>query len=227
MDVRIIAATHQDLEALMRQGRFREDLFYRLNVLRDPLPPLRDRAEDIPELALHFLRFYSQRMNKQVASIDDDALVRLKAYPWPGNIRQLENVIQHAVVVAEKPLVTIDELPAELHGDPFPAAAADLSTGRRTGGSFPGCGNVRWTKRSARPAEHWSPLLASPASPSGIVAPPGLTVGDSERTSGTRAARARNCLFAPSPRPQATRPRPPARSAWLAAPSSAASNVWD
>ncbi|MGH7170566.1 MAG: sigma-54 interaction domain-containing protein, partial [Gemmataceae bacterium] len=120
VDVRIVAATHQHLETLMRQGRFREDLFYRLNVFGIVLPPLRERVEDIPELALHFLRFYSQRMNKQVAGIDDDALVRLKAHAWPGNIRQLEHAIQHAVVVAEKPLVTVDELPIELHADPLP-----------------------------------------------------------------------------------------------------------
>jgi len=117
VDVRILAATHQDLEMLMRQGRFREDLFYRLNVVQIHLPPLRERAEDIPELALYFLRLYSERMNKPVAGIDDDALARLKAYPWPGNIRQLENAIQHAVVLAEKPLVTIEELPVELRAD--------------------------------------------------------------------------------------------------------------
>ncbi len=117
VDVRIVAATHQDLETLMQQRRFREDLFYRLNVLPIHLPPLRERAEDIPELALHFLHFYSERMKKQVAGIDDDALACLKAYPWPGNIRQLENAIHHAVVIAEKPLVTIEELPAELRND--------------------------------------------------------------------------------------------------------------
>ncbi len=117
VDVRILAATHQDLETLMRQGRFREDLFYRLNVVQIHLPPLRERAEDIPELVLHFLRVYSERMNKQVTCIDDDALARLKAYSWPGNIRQLENAIQHAVVIAEKSQVTIEDLPVELRTD--------------------------------------------------------------------------------------------------------------
>src|SRR6185312_15636371 len=108
-----VAATHQDLETLSRQGRFRQDLFFRLDVLRIALPPLRERVEDIPELALHFLRVYSQRMNKPGASIDDDAMAHLKAFSWPGNIRQLENVIQRAIVVAEKPLVTVEELPDE------------------------------------------------------------------------------------------------------------------
>jgi transcriptional regulator with GAF, ATPase, and Fis domain len=119
VDVRVIAATHQDLEGLIRQGRFREDLFYRLNVLPITLPPLRERIEDVAELAQHFLRLYAQRCGKQVTVIDDDALVCLKAHPWPGNVRQLENVIERAVVVAEKPIITVDELPDEVrHGRP-------------------------------------------------------------------------------------------------------------
>ncbi|MHB1426213.1 MAG: sigma-54 interaction domain-containing protein, partial [Gemmataceae bacterium] len=151
VNVRILAATHQDLESLMRQSRFREDLFYRLNVLKIVLPPLRQRAEDIPELAQHFLRIYSERMNKQVSGIDDDALARLKAHPWPGNIRQLENAIQHAVVIAEKPLVTIDELPAELQEETwyFQDEKGALDDKIRES------------------ADHWLP-------PSGILAPPAL-----------------------------------------------------
>jgi len=125
VDVRLIAATHQDLEALIRQGRFREDLFYRLNVFPITLPPLRERAEDVPELALHFLRLYARRAGKPLAGIDDDALCCLKAYPWPGNVRQLENVIERAVVIAEGPLLTVGELPPELVEavEPRPAAA--------------------------------------------------------------------------------------------------------
>ena len=114
VDVRIIAATHQDLEELIRCGRFREDLFYRLNVFPITVPPLRERAEDVPELALHFLRLYAQRSGKEVSGIDDDAMVRLKGYAWPGNVRQLENVIERAVVIAEGPVVTADDLPEEL-----------------------------------------------------------------------------------------------------------------
>ncbi len=117
VDVRIIAATHQDLDQLIRAGRFREDLFYRLNVVSIDLPPLRERTEDIPELALHFLRFYSQRCGKVVEQIDDDAMALLKAFPWPGNIRQLENVMERAVVIAEEPMITVNELPPELLGD--------------------------------------------------------------------------------------------------------------
>jgi transcriptional regulator with GAF, ATPase, and Fis domain len=114
VDVRILAATHQDLEALIRQGRFREDLYYRLNVFPIVIPPLRARREDVPELAQHFLRLSAQRCRKDVVAIDDDALAVLKGYAWPGNIRQLENVIERAVVIAEGPAVTALDLPAEL-----------------------------------------------------------------------------------------------------------------
>jgi transcriptional regulator with GAF, ATPase, and Fis domain len=114
VDVRIVAATHQDLEDLIRQGRFREDLFYRLNVFPIHVPPLRDRVEDIPELAQHFLHQFGSRPVNPVTSIDDDALVALKSYPWPGNVRQLENVIERAVVIAEGPVITTAELPVEL-----------------------------------------------------------------------------------------------------------------
>jgi transcriptional regulator with GAF, ATPase, and Fis domain len=167
VDVRILAATHQDLEALMRQGRFREDLFFRLDVLRIVLPPLRDRAEDVPELALHFLRLYNQRMNKQVAGIDDDAMTRLKGYSWPGNVRELENVIQRAVVVAEKSLVTVEELPVELHADPFRLATLTYRPIRADDDS------LEETLREA--ADHWSPLLAAPPRAGIAQAPPGLT----------------------------------------------------
>ncbi len=166
VDVRIVAATHQDLETLMRQGRFRQDLFYRLNVLPILLPPLRNRAEDIPELALHFLHFYSERMNKQVAVIDDDALARLKAHSWPGNIRQLENAIQHAVVVAEKPLVTVDELPIELHADPLPFTPLTYRPAA-VSAALPENEETSLDEQIRAVADHWSP-------PSGIVAPPSV-----------------------------------------------------
>jgi transcriptional regulator with GAF, ATPase, and Fis domain len=165
VDVRIIAATHQNLEHLMRQGRFRDDLFFRLNVLPIELPPLRERAEDVPELALHFLRQYSERMNKQVHSIDEDAMMHLKAYFWPGNIRQLENVIQRAVVIADKPMVTVEDLPAEFHSDPFPLAALDVASGH-DGVDRPAAEGLREV------ADHWSPLLSPPPSSAGILATP-------------------------------------------------------
>jgi transcriptional regulator with GAF, ATPase, and Fis domain len=114
VDVRVIAATHQDLEELIGQRRFRDDLFYRLNVFPIAVPPLRERAEDIPELALHFLRLYARAAGKPVEAIDDDALAVLKGFDWPGNVRQLENVINRAVVVVEGPVVTVRDLPEEV-----------------------------------------------------------------------------------------------------------------
>jgi transcriptional regulator with GAF, ATPase, and Fis domain len=114
VEVRVIAATHQDLEGLIRQGRFREDLYYRLNVISITTPPLRERPEDIPELAQHFLRLYGGRCGKPDLGIEDDALVALKSYRWPGNIRQLENVIERAVVFAEGSAVTVADLPPEV-----------------------------------------------------------------------------------------------------------------
>jgi transcriptional regulator with GAF, ATPase, and Fis domain len=107
VDVRIITATHQDLERLIVQGRFREDLYYRLNVFPIFMPPLRDRWEDLPELALHFLAQAAERCKKPIRQIDDDAVAILKGYHWPGNIRQLENAIERAVVVAEGPSLTM------------------------------------------------------------------------------------------------------------------------
>jgi transcriptional regulator with GAF, ATPase, and Fis domain len=117
VDVRLIAATHQDLEALIRQGRFREDLYYRLNVFPIVVPPLRERVEDVAELAAHFLHLYAGRAGKKVTAIDDDALVLLKSYHWPGNVRQMENVIERAVIIAEGLVITARELPEELKGE--------------------------------------------------------------------------------------------------------------
>src|SRR3954447_23381278 len=90
VDVRIIAATHRDLEGMIRSGRFREDLYFRLNVLPIVAPPLRDRVEDVPELIEHFLKLYNHRLGKAITGVDDDALAMLKGYAWPGNVRQLE-----------------------------------------------------------------------------------------------------------------------------------------
>src|SRR5436305_12398988 len=129
----------------MRQGRFREDLFFRLNVFPITLPPLRDRVEDVPELALHFLRHYGQKEGKAIGGLDDDALAAMKAYRGPGNVRQLENVIERAVVVADGPVITLRELPPELLADrperEGPAHAggilreADLMAEARAGGT--------------------------------------------------------------------------------------------
>jgi transcriptional regulator with GAF, ATPase, and Fis domain len=117
VDVRIIAATHQDLESLIRAGRFREDLYYRLNVICLCTPALRERREDIFELAVYFLHLHAQRTGKPVSHLDPEAVDALAAYYWPGNIRELENVLERAVVLADGPAITLDDLPAELRQD--------------------------------------------------------------------------------------------------------------
>src|SRR5512135_3644695 len=100
VDVRLIAATNKDLEEQIRKGLFREDLYYRLNVIEVKIPPLRDRREDINVLAQHFVEKYSKENNKRVPGITDEALLALNSYPWPGNIRELRNVIERAVVLS-------------------------------------------------------------------------------------------------------------------------------
>lgn len=114
VDVRLITATHQDLQALIRTGRFREDLFYRLNVISIHTPPLRARGDDLFALALHFLDVFSRREAKSINGFDESAIDALAAHDWPGNVRELENVIERAVVLANGPIVTLDELPIEL-----------------------------------------------------------------------------------------------------------------
>jgi DNA-binding NtrC family response regulator len=114
VDVRVIAATHQHLEQFIAQARFREDLFYRLNVISLWCPPLRERADDLFELAVWFLRVYAERTGKHIERIDEDALDALARYDWPGNIRQLENVIERAVVLAEGTTIGRGDLPPEV-----------------------------------------------------------------------------------------------------------------
>ena len=114
VDVRIIAATHQNLEELVKQGRFREDLFYRLNVIRLPLPPLRTRREDIPALTLYFMQRAAKQMNTASKQLQPAALQIMQAFDWRGNVRQLENVCLWLTVMATGDTVMIDDLPPEL-----------------------------------------------------------------------------------------------------------------
>jgi two-component system response regulator AtoC len=114
IDVRVIAATSRDLEVEVAEGRFREDLYYRLNVVHLHVPPLRERRHDIPLLADHFLRHFSTTLGKSVHSISDDALERLSSYRWPGNVRELENVIERALILADGDRLTLRELPQNL-----------------------------------------------------------------------------------------------------------------
>lgn len=114
VDVRLITATHQNLQKLISEGRFREDLYYRLNVVRITLPTLSERKEDIFELSLHFLRQAAQRANKRVTHIDADALDAMLRHTWPGNIRELENVLERAVVLCESDHISLKELPSDV-----------------------------------------------------------------------------------------------------------------
>jgi DNA-binding NtrC family response regulator len=116
VDVRIVAATHRDLTAEVKAGRFREDLFYRLNVVSVTLPPLRERKSDIPPLVSHFLEKYGESYGKEVKGLAPGTLQALLAHDWPGNIRELENAIERAVVLAQGAEVATDDLPPVLRG---------------------------------------------------------------------------------------------------------------
>ncbi len=114
VDVRVVAATNQELVARVREGKFREDLFYRLNVIQVVLPPLRDRIEDIPLLAEHFLKRFAAKNGKPMRGITKDALDALEAYHWPGNVRELENAIERGIVLCRGDELTADDLPESL-----------------------------------------------------------------------------------------------------------------
>lgn len=114
IDVRIISATNKDLEAEMRKGRFREDLFYRLQVIAIKIPPLRERYTDIPELVTHFIEKNKRLLNKDIKGISEEALRILMAYSWPGNVRQLESVIERAVLLTDGKWILPEDLPVEV-----------------------------------------------------------------------------------------------------------------
>jgi transcriptional regulator with PAS, ATPase and Fis domain len=116
VDLRVIAATNRNLEAAVKSGAFREELYHRLDVIALTLPPLRERKEDIPALANHFLERFSLEAKKQFSVIADDAREKLIAYNWPGNIRELANVIERAVVLGDGPQLTVHHLPARVIG---------------------------------------------------------------------------------------------------------------
>ena len=132
VDVRVIAATNQNLEALVAKGTFRQDLYYRLNVVAIHLPPLRDRVEDIPLLAGYFLKCYSQENGKSVTAISDAAMKLLCDYSWPGNIRELENAIEQAVVLSNQPVLVPDDFPSAIRNK----AASKLNQNLPTAGQF-------------------------------------------------------------------------------------------
>jgi two-component system response regulator AtoC len=135
VDVRVVAATARDLETEVRAGRFRADLFYRVNVVRIQLPPLRERREDIPDLVQHFIEAYNKRLNLSIRGASPAAMRLLMDYPWPGNVRELENVVERAMVLADGAQVDVEHLPPSVR---LPGEAVaddedlDLSVKRRT-----------------------------------------------------------------------------------------------
>jgi len=130
VDVRIVAATNQDLAQMVRDRRFREDLYYRLNVITLNVPPLRERREDVRVLAQHFLRVYAAKNNRRLDGFTDEAIRRLEAYAWPGNVRELENVIERGVVLARGAQMDLADLPEEIAGaTPLPEGVLSVRIG--------------------------------------------------------------------------------------------------
>jgi two-component system NtrC family response regulator len=114
IDVRVIAATNTNLKDAVGRGTFRDDLYYRLNVVPIVVPPLRERAQDVPLLAEHFLRRDTRDFNKRIEALSPEAVAALQAYRWPGNVRELENVIERCVVLAEGPVIQLNDLPLDV-----------------------------------------------------------------------------------------------------------------
>jgi DNA-binding NtrC family response regulator len=127
VDVRLIAATHRNLRELVAEGRFREDLLYRLSVIQTRLPPLRERRDDIPDLVRHFCDVLGDQMGRHVTDIADDALAVLSNYPWPGNVRELRNVVERALVLGDGSVLELDDLPPELQHAGPPSSADGAS----------------------------------------------------------------------------------------------------
>jgi transcriptional regulator with PAS, ATPase and Fis domain len=110
IDVRVIAATNRNLYRLVSERKFREDLFYRLNVLKIEMPPLRNKKEDIPSLINHFVQYYSNRLGKPSITLSKDAIQYLSSYNWPGNVRELKNFVERLMVVAKKPYIELEDI---------------------------------------------------------------------------------------------------------------------
>jgi len=123
VDVRILASTHQDLPKSIREGRFRQDLYYRINVVSVDLPPLRERNGDILPLAEHFIGRFNKEFGKRVAGLEPEVERALRSYPWPGNVRELRNLMERTVLLAGSERIGLNDLPGELRGRPAPTAS--------------------------------------------------------------------------------------------------------
>jgi two-component system response regulator HydG len=130
VDVRVLAATHQHLETLVEQGRFRGDLYYRLNVVTVDLPPLRERLQDLPLLVHHFLRQLAASHSREPVALDPEAEALLLGYSWPGNVRELQNVLERALVLAAQGVIGPEHLPDDLRENPAPPPASSPATSR-------------------------------------------------------------------------------------------------
>ncbi|MGI8995705.1 MAG: helix-turn-helix domain-containing protein, partial [Pyrinomonadaceae bacterium] len=122
IDVRVVAATNRDLRAMVADGRFRDDLYYRINVLSIDVPPLRERREDIPVLINFFLKKHTRNTSRLIRGLTTEARKVILEYAWPGNVRQLESAIERAILLAEADLITIEDLPLEVRQESHPAA---------------------------------------------------------------------------------------------------------
>jgi len=132
-DVRLIAATNRNLEKMVAEGKFRDDLFFRLNVVHITMPPLRDRKEDIPMLVRKFIRHFSKANEKSILELTADATNAILAYNWPGNVRELRTAIEHGVVMAHGPKITLRDLPMNVRQAGVPALPGGITPGRAFG----------------------------------------------------------------------------------------------
>lgn len=166
VDVRIVAATHQPLETRVTEGKFREDLFHRLNVIRLRLPPLRERAEDIPELTAHFLAISARTLGVPVRQLSSAAMEAMCAYPFPGNVRQLENFCHWLTVMAPGQIVEMHDLPPEVRSSLsiLPGQVVDSPVTSQAGGGLPGRADmVREAIRSVNGLPDWHEMVSQEA----------------------------------------------------------------
>jgi transcriptional regulator with PAS, ATPase and Fis domain len=141
-DVRILAATNKELAAEVGNGRFRQDLFFRLNVIRVSLPPLRTRTEDVPLLVEHFIRKFNATQGRRLSGVSERAMAVLMRYDYPGNVRELENAIEHAFVVCGGSIIEREDLPPHVLGERLPAATPAPDTAARSLGPLQGAESI-------------------------------------------------------------------------------------